>query len=100
MSTEAQEIFHELRCVVCAGESIAESRAEVAEDMRRVVREKLAAGESPQEIKAYFAAQYGDQILMRPPLSPATLGLWGGPLLMALLGAWLLLRYFKSCTTR
>lgn len=78
----AKAIFRELRCVVCQGESIADSPADVARDMRREVRAQVAAGKNTDEIKMYFVERYGDFVLMRPPFAFATALLWLGPILI------------------
>jgi cytochrome c-type biogenesis protein CcmH len=82
----AKEIFAEIRCVVCAGESIADSNAEMAVDMRLLIRSKVASGQSPSQIKAYMASKYGKQILQTPPVEPATYLLWFLPLVMVIIG--------------
>jgi len=81
----AQALFHELRCVVCQSEAIADSPAEVARDMRRVVREEIAAGKTDEETKAMLVAQYGERVLMKPPVQNHRL-LWFAPLLLLLAG--------------
>ncbi|MGS1110144.1 cytochrome c-type biogenesis protein [Achromobacter anxifer] len=73
------EIATELRCLVCQNESIAASRADLAVDLRRQIRQQLDAGKSEAEILAYMEARYGDFILYRPRLKAATLLLWFGP---------------------
>lgn len=73
------EIASELRCLVCQNESIAASRADLAVDLRRQIRQQLDAGKSEAEILAYMEARYGDFILYRPRLKAATLLLWFGP---------------------
>jgi cytochrome c-type biogenesis protein CcmH len=83
----AKEIFSEIRCVVCAGESIADSNAEMAVDMRLLIRSKVASGQSPSQIKAYMADKYGKQILQTPPVEPSTYLLWFLPLVMVIIGA-------------
>ena len=80
----AQALFREIRCVVCQGETINDSPAQVAADVRRLVRARIAMGDGDEAIKAYLVSRYGDQILMRPPVKPSTLPLWLGPL--AILG--------------
>ncbi|NCY25215.1 MAG: cytochrome c-type biogenesis protein CcmH [Alphaproteobacteria bacterium] len=92
----AKALFYELRCVVCAGESVADSPAQVAGDVRREVRERVAAGESDDAILALMAQHYGSGILMTPPLSGATIALWLGPLAMLLLAGLLAARYFRN----
>lgn len=80
-------LINELRCLVCQNESIAESNAELAQDLRARTREMLAAGASDQEIKQYMTDRYGDFVLYRPPMRGDTLALWFGPALLLLLGA-------------
>lgn len=92
----AKALFHELRCVVCAGESVADSPAEVAADVRREVREAVAEGQSDGEILALMAQQYGRDILMTPPLSAGTAALWLGPVLMLLSAMVLAAYYFRN----
>ena len=87
METRARVISAELRCVVCQNESIDESRAELARDIRRLVRERLTAGDTnPQAIQA-VVARYGDFVLLKPPIKPVTWALWFGPAALLLLGA-------------
>ncbi|WP_026259240.1 cytochrome c-type biogenesis protein CcmH [Uliginosibacterium gangwonense] len=72
----------ELRCLVCQNQTIADSQAGLAQDLRNQIREQLAAGRSEQEITDYLVQRYGDFILYRPPYRPYTLLLWGGPALL------------------
>jgi len=81
----AREVGKSLRCVVCQNQSIEDSGAPLAADMRRLVRERLAAGESPDEVRAYMTDRYGNFVLMKPPVQLDTLLLWLGPLLFACL---------------
>lgn len=83
----ADALGREIRCVVCENEPIAQSSAEIAADMRRVVRERIAAGDTDAEVRAWFAARYGAFVLLRPPVSGATLALWAGPFVLLLAGA-------------
>ena len=83
----AKALYTELRCVVCAGQSIAESNSELAQDMRAQVTVLIAANKSDAEIRDWFVTRYGDAVLMNPPLKPLTLALWFGPLLIFVLGA-------------
>lgn len=92
---KARSVFRMLRCVVCQGETIADSSADIAVDMRRDVRSQIAAGRSEGEVIAYFAERYGDSVRMQPPFSGATLLLWLAPLLVISYGGWLIWRYFK-----
>lgn len=82
----AQALHHQLRCVVCQNQSIAESDAVLAADLRNVVRERIAAGDTDQQVLDYVVARYGDFVLMRPPVTGATWLLWAGPFLVLLLG--------------
>ena len=84
--TRARALQRQLRCLVCQGESIDESGATLAADLRHLVRQQIAAGKSDAEIKAFLVARYGDFILMRPPLQGDTLVLWLAPFVV-LLGA-------------
>jgi len=74
-----------LRCLVCQNESLAASRAELAEDMRHEIRNLLRAGKSDEEVVDFLVARYGDFVRYRPPFKPATLLLWLGPALLVLL---------------
>jgi cytochrome c-type biogenesis protein CcmH len=76
----------ELRCVVCQGESLDESGAPLAADLRRLIRARIASGDSDEAVKQYLIARYGDFILMKPPLDADTYLLWFGPLGVLLLG--------------
>lgn len=91
--SRAMTLAREIRCVVCENEPVANSSAEIAVDMRNAIREKVAAGATDDEVRAYFASRYGEFVLLRPRLSTATLLLWGAPFLLVLIGgAALLLR--------
>lgn len=92
----AQRLFHELRCVVCEGQSIAESNATLATQMRDRVRALVANGESDASILATFHASYGDTILMTPPMKESTLLLWFAPLLLLGVGTALVWRATRS----
>lgn len=88
----AQRLGNGLRCVVCSSETVQESPAELAADMRRLIRNKIELGESDDEILRWLRARYGDSILMKPPFAVRTYALWLLPLLF-LLGGWLLARH-------
>ncbi len=83
----AQALMVELRCLVCQGQSIVDSDAELAGDMRHLVRTRIAAGESPAEIRAWLVERYGDWISYRPPVKPIGWPLWAAPLVLLALGA-------------
>ncbi len=89
------EIAQKLRCAVCQNQSVAESNAELAQDMRRIIAEQLAAGRSEAEVIEYFRARYGDFVLMRPPRQGSGAPLWWAPLAILLAaggGAFIYLR--------
>lgn len=92
----AREIMTEVRCLVCQGESIADSNADYAADLRRLVRERVAAGENAQEVKAYLVSRYGDWVLLQPPVKPETYLLWAAPVLFLGLGLLLVWRIFRK----
>jgi cytochrome c-type biogenesis protein CcmH len=75
-------ISEEMRCLVCQNESLAGSRAELAQDLRRELRDLIRAGRSDQEIKHFMVSRYGDFVLYRPPVKPTTWLLWAGPFLL------------------
>lgn len=85
-------LAEELRCLVCQNQTIADSNAPLAVDLRNQVREKLGAGMSEREIIDYMVARYGDFVLYRPPVKATTMLLWFGPPLLLLLGLWLFAR--------
>ena len=87
---KAQALMQELRCLVCQGQSIADSDAELAGDMRDLVRRRIAAGEKPEHIRAWLIERYGDWVSYRPPVEPLTWPLWAAPVALLLIGAWLL----------
>jgi len=78
----AQSLDQEIRCVQCENEPIAQSTADIAVDMRALVRERIAAGDSDEEIRAFFRQRYGDFVLFRPPFDARTWALWAAPLLL------------------
>ena len=80
-------LFSELRCVVCQNQSIAESDADVARDLRAIVREQISEGRTDGEIKQYLTARYGEFVLLRPVFAWHTLVLWAAPLAALLVGA-------------
>ena len=86
----AKALMEELRCLVCQGQSIADSDAELAGDMRALVRERIAAGEAPGDIRAWLVERYGDWVSYAPPVEPLTWPLWAAPILLLGAGGWLL----------
>jgi len=91
LEARAREIGQSLRCVVCQNQSIDDSAAEVAHDMRRAVRERLSAGDSNDQVFAYMVARYGDYVLLKPPFKAGTLVLWLGAPALLLIAAGVLL---------
>ncbi len=82
----AQALFQDLRCLVCQNQSIADSNAPLADDLRTLVRERIAAGDDEPAIKAFLVARYGEFILLKPPLNAHTWLLWAAPVLALLAG--------------
>ncbi|MGD9521926.1 MAG: cytochrome c-type biogenesis protein CcmH [Tepidiphilus sp.] len=95
IEARALKLGHELRCLVCQNQSIAESNAELAHDLMNQVREQLAAGKSEEEVRAYLVARYGDFVLYQPPLKASTVALWAGPFVLALAGVFALWRVLR-----
>jgi cytochrome c-type biogenesis protein CcmH len=87
LEARAREISRELRCLVCQNQSIDDSNADLAQDLRRVVRQRLAAGDSDQAVMDYVVSRYGQFVLLKPPVQPATWPLWFGPAVILLIGA-------------
>ena len=86
----------ELRCLVCQNETLADSQADLAQDLRAQIREQMKAGKSDKEIVAYLTQRYGQFVLYRPPVTPTTYLLWFGPFIFLLGGLVLLFRYVKQ----
>ncbi len=87
IEARTEAVSKTLRCVVCQNQSIYDSNAPLAQDMRRLVRKRVVAGDNDREVQAYLQYRYGDYVLMRPPLQLNTFLLWGTPLLLTLIGA-------------
>jgi cytochrome c-type biogenesis protein CcmH len=94
--SRATEIAEQLRCLVCQNQTIADSNAELAVDLRRQVREQIAAGRTDREIIDFMTARYGDFVLYRPPFKATTALLWGGPALLLVIGAIMLTRLVRE----
>lgn len=86
MQARYEHLARELRCLVCRSETIADSNAQLAVDLRRQLRELMAAGRSDEEILQYMTDRYGDYVLYKPPVVPRTLLLWAAPVLLVLGG--------------
>ncbi|GLQ55064.1 cytochrome c-type biogenesis protein [Devosia nitrariae] len=95
LEARARELSAELRCLVCQNQSIDDSDADLARDLRVIVRERLVAGDSDAEVKDHIVSRYGEFVLLRPVIAPHTLFLWAaGPIILAagLIGLWLAAR--------
>jgi cytochrome c-type biogenesis protein CcmH len=85
----------ELRCLVCQNQTLADSNAPLAVDLRNQIREQIAAGKSEQDVLDFMVARYGDFVLYRPPLKASTIALWVGPFVLLVAGAFLLYRMIR-----
>ena len=88
-------LAEELRCLVCQNESLAGSRADLAEDLRREVRKLMKEGKSDAEVKEFLVSRYGDFVLYRPPVKPTTWLLWAGPFALLAIGIAVLIVYLR-----
>ena len=95
LEQRARNLSHEIRCVVCQSQSVAESDADIARDMRTLIREQIAAGKSDQEIRDYLVARYGDFVLFEPPFKSTTYVLWIGPFALLVLASIGVAFYFR-----
>jgi cytochrome c-type biogenesis protein CcmH len=95
-----QKLSEELRCLVCQNQTIADSNAELAQDLRREVRTMIKDGKSDKEIVDFMVTRYGDFVLYRPPVKGITLLLWGGPVALLLFGLFALQRYLRQRAQR
>ena len=91
-----EQITQQLRCLVCQNESIADSNADLAVDLRQQVREMLVAGKSNDAIFDFMTARYGEFVRFNPPLEPKTLAIWGAPFIMLLLGGVIIYRVARQ----
>ena len=88
-------LAEELRCLVCQNQTIADSHAELAVDLRRQIREQIAQGRSDSQIIDYMVERYGDFVLYRPPFKATTILLWAGPFIFLIAGFYFLLRFLR-----
>jgi cytochrome c-type biogenesis protein CcmH len=86
LEARARDISKDLRCLVCRNQSIDDSEADLAHDLRVLVRQRLSAGDSDRQVVDYIVSRYGDFVLLKPPFDAATWLLWGGPLLVLVIG--------------
>jgi cytochrome c-type biogenesis protein CcmH len=99
LEQRARALSKQLRCLVCQNQSIDDSDADLARDLRRIVREQLVAGRSDTQIIEYLTARYGDFVLLKPPVKPATWGLWFGPALVLAIAAAGIVVYVRRRST-
>ena len=95
---QAREIFRDVRCLVCQNESIDDSEADLARDLRQIVREQVKAGKSAPEIKRFLTDRYGEFVLLTPSFSIGNLALWGVPFLVVIAGVTLLFVRLRNRT--
>ncbi|MDE1152927.1 MAG: cytochrome c-type biogenesis protein CcmH [Micavibrio sp.] len=95
MEARARSISRGLRCLVCQGEDIDESNAGLAADIRKLVRERLTAGDSDAAVLQFVQARYGDYVLMNPPVRPGTYLLWFAPLIVLCIGGGVAFAYIR-----
>jgi cytochrome c-type biogenesis protein CcmH len=96
LEARARELGKELRCLVCQNQSIDDSNAGLAKDLRVLVRQRLTAGDSDEQALRYIVDRYGDYVLLRPPVKPATYALWLAPVIFLALGAFAFARLFRG----
>ncbi len=96
LEARAREIGKELRCLVCQNQSIDDSNADLARDLRVIVRERLTKGDTDKQVFDYVVSRYGDFVLLKPPVKSSTLMLWGAPVIVLLLGIAGLVVWFRN----
>jgi len=99
-AARAVKLSEKLRCLVCQNQTIADSNAELAQDLRRQIHEQIAAGKTDDEIVAYMVARYGDFVLYQPPVKATTALLWAGPALLVVFGFIGLARVLRARRTQ
>lgn len=96
LNARYQALIREVRCLVCQNQTIADSNADLASDLRREIREMIESGATDNEISDFLVARYGDFVLYRPPMQPNTWALWGGPAAMVLIGLVVFARVMRT----
>jgi cytochrome c-type biogenesis protein CcmH len=96
LEARAREISRDLRCLVCQNQSIDDSDAPLAHDLRVLLRQRLMAGDSDQQARQFLVDRYGDYVLLKPPFKKTTLVLWLGPLLLLIAGAFAALAVYRQ----
>jgi cytochrome c-type biogenesis protein CcmH len=100
LEARARTIDKELRCLVCQNESIDDSNADLAHDLRVLVRKRITAGDTNEEVKQYIVARYGDYVLLKPPFDTETYLLWFGPAILLLGGAVTAVIYYRHVSAQ
>ena len=95
---QARALMKEIRCLVCQNQSIEDSNAELAKDLRAIVRERIALGDSPENVKSYLVDRYGDWVLLKPPVKVSTYFLWASPFLVIFVVLFLIMSRKKQQT--
>src|SRR5213080_4933485 len=95
IAARMKNLTEQLRCLVCQNETLADSRADLAEDLRKGIREQMKQGKSDQEIIAFLTQRYGDFVLYKPPVKATTYLLWFGPFVLLIAGTFVLFRFLK-----
>lgn len=93
---KAMALMDSIRCVVCQGQPVSGSNATIAGDMRRMIRERIAAGDSPEQVRSWLVGKYGDWVSFKPELKTETLPLWLAPLIALIVGGWLVSRRLRA----
>jgi cytochrome c-type biogenesis protein CcmH len=96
LEARARKVGEELRCLVCRNESIEDSGADLAHDLRVLVRQRIAAGDTDRQVVDYIRSRYGDFVLLKPPFQWDTALLWGGPALLVLIGVAMAWRFYRT----
>ncbi len=96
LNARYQALIREVRCLVCQNQTIADSNADLASDLRREIREMIESGATDNEISDFLVARYGDFVLYRPPMQPNTWVLWGGPAAMVVIGLVVFARVMRT----
>lgn len=93
---QAKQLFGEIRCVVCQGESLHDSQSSLARDMRGFIRTRIQAGDSPEQVKNTLVSRYGDNILLSPPFAGRAFFIWGFPFVILVVGAFLVVSVLRK----
>lgn len=92
LEAQARALMKEIRCLVCQNQSIEDSNADLARDLRQIVRERIALGDSPENVRAFLVDRYGDWVLLKPPVKTSTYFLWASPFFVIVILAALILQ--------